>query len=122
MRRLLAAIVVGAVVSLGAGEARAQAVMGGPTPGLTGSATTSRRPGFMARATASPATAYPERSPPSRPIPGPPTAQTSRATVSYPAVMASVSGVPASPRPATSTERPPLGAHTGPSLLSTAPV
>jgi len=33
MRRLLAAIVVGAVVSLGAGEARAQAVMGGPYSG-----------------------------------------------------------------------------------------
>lgn len=66
----------------------------------------------MARATASPTTAFLERSPLSRPIPGSPTAQTSRATASFPAVMASASGVPASPRLATSTERPPLGTRT----------
>ena len=121
MRRLLLVIAVGVALSNVAVTARAQAFVGGPYTGSYRVTDYFVAPDSMARVMALPVMASREHSPHFRLFPVPRTARIIQPTGSFPAAMASASGVPASSPLAMFTEHPPRGTRTARFRSSLAP-
>ncbi len=122
MRRLLAIIVVGAVVSLGAGEAHAQAFMGGPYTGSYRVSDYFVAPGLYGTSYGFASYGVPRTYTTFSAFPGPSYGSNYPSYGFMPGRYGVGLSLPGLPLPAMCTERPPRVTRTERSPSSTAPV